>query len=168
MVKSYPCLVDGGILASSEQCASLKTFEARELCQLLAVQPPYLSRCSTLTLVGSYSARALKHDVRSSAQCIQWNPLNGTPGACLSLYRQRPSQAVYILCISVLLTSSDHWRNWSHLRTSTANMTENMMQSLHTHKYRKHKNTQPGVYKIPCECGQSLHRGNREKLQHKN
>ena len=25
--------------------------------------------------------------------------------------------------------------------------------SLHTHKDRKHKNTQPGVYKIPCECG---------------
>ena len=25
--------------------------------------------------------------------------------------------------------------------------------SLHTHKDRKHKNTQPGVYKILCECG---------------
>ena len=25
--------------------------------------------------------------------------------------------------------------------------------SLHTHKDWKHKNTQPGVYKIPCECG---------------
>ena len=25
--------------------------------------------------------------------------------------------------------------------------------SLHTRKDRKHKNTQPGVYKIPCECG---------------
>ena len=25
--------------------------------------------------------------------------------------------------------------------------------SLHTHKERKHQNTQPGVYKIPCECG---------------
>ena len=25
--------------------------------------------------------------------------------------------------------------------------------SLHTHKDRKHKSTQPGVYKIPCECG---------------
>ena len=25
--------------------------------------------------------------------------------------------------------------------------------SLHTHKDRKHKNTQPGVYKIPCKCG---------------
>ena len=25
--------------------------------------------------------------------------------------------------------------------------------SPHTHKDRKHKNTQPGVYKIPCECG---------------
>ena len=25
--------------------------------------------------------------------------------------------------------------------------------SLHTYKDRKRKNTQPGVYKIPCECG---------------
>ena len=25
--------------------------------------------------------------------------------------------------------------------------------TLHTHKDREHKNTQPGVYKTPCECG---------------
>ena len=29
------------------------------------------------------SARASKRDVRSWAQRIQWNPLNGAPGACL-------------------------------------------------------------------------------------
>ena len=29
------------------------------------------------------SAQASKCDVRSSAQRIQWNPLNGTPGVCL-------------------------------------------------------------------------------------
>ena len=41
--------------------------------------------------------------------------------------------------------------------------------SLHTHKDRKHKNTQQGIYKIrTMRMRQSLHRGNREKLQHQN
>ena len=33
------------------------------------------------------SVRASKCDIRSSAQRIQWNPLNGTPGACLYPYQ---------------------------------------------------------------------------------
>ena len=41
------------------------------------------------------STRALKRDVRFSAQRIQWNPLNGTAGACL--YRQGTSLSLSML-----------------------------------------------------------------------
>ena len=39
------------------------------------------------------------------------------------------------------------------LAVAPCGSSEKNWKELHTHKDRKHKNTQPGVYKIPCECG---------------
>ena len=70
-------------------------FEACELRQILAVRPPYFSRCSTRLVASSWAS---KRDVRSSAQRIQWNLLNGTYAWSLSIsligYRQGTSLVV--------------------------------------------------------------------------
>ena len=73
------------------------------------------------------SARASKRDVRSSAQRIQWNPLNGTPGACLYPWQDEDrgnqsnrftASASWPRCCSSHIRASS-WLIWLVARTRT-------------------------------------------------